>query len=191
MIRPKLSIILFLALTAVSLIGQGREFPSDSIYQLDIPLTTQDQRAVRLPALSGKVQIVTMFYGSCTYVCPMTIQSLKNLDSELNDLERSQLRILLVSIDPERDTVDALKSLATKHKLDTARWSLVRANSKDVRKIAAVLGVQYRQLENKEFNHSTLLSLISPEGKIVGKTELNGGIDSSFRAELKRQLTLQ
>jgi protein SCO1/2 len=35
-----------------------------------------------------------------------------------------------------------------------------------VRTIAAMLNVQYRQLPGGEFNHSTVITLLSPQGEI-------------------------
>jgi protein SCO1 len=167
------------------------ELPSDSIYRLDVPLTTQDGRSAPLASFAGKIRIVTMFYASCPYVCPMTIQTLKDLEATLSATERSRLRILMVSVDPQRDTIDALASLAIKRELDLKRWSLARAQASDVRKIAAVLGIQYRQLANKEFNHSTILALVSREGRILAKSNSTGSIDPQFSATLRKVLSDQ
>jgi protein SCO1 len=164
------------------------QLPSDSIYQLDIPLTTQDAKTVRLPVMSGHVRIVTMFYGSCSYVCPMTIETIKRIDSSLGVDEHTRLRMLLISIDPERDTPAALAHLMLERKLDASRWTLATAKSSDVRKIAAVLGVQYRQLTNKEFNHSTVLTLISSDGQIIARSNSIGSVDSKFVAAVRAAL---
>jgi hypothetical protein len=58
--------------------------------------------------------------------------------------------MLLISIDPERDTVANLSALGTSRKLDKARWTLARTGAASVRKIAAVLGIQYRKLPRRE-----------------------------------------
>ncbi len=191
MIRLTILINLFAALVCVTPTAHAEKFPTDSIYRLNIPLTAQDGRTVPLPSLSGRVRIVTMFYASCSYVCPMTIQSLKDLELGLSEQERSRLQILMVSIDPDRDSVEALGALAAKHELDATRWSLARANKTDIRKLAGMLGVQYRQLENKEFNHSTILTLVSTDGKIIARTDSNNGIDSKFKTQLQNLLRQQ
>jgi protein SCO1 len=164
------------------------ELPSDSIYRLDVPLTTQDGELTRLPALAGHVRIVTMFYASCPYVCPITIETLKYVDAQLSNNERAKLRVLLVSVDPERDTPKALASLAAKRQLDLKRWSLARPQASDVRKIAAVLGIQYRQLPDKEFNHSTTLALISADGRIVARSNNAGTLDLQFLTAVHQAL---
>jgi protein SCO1 len=164
------------------------ELPSDSIYRLDVLLTTQDGNSTRLPTLAGPVRIVSMFYASCPYVCPITIETLKHVDAQLSNNERAKLRVLLVSIDPERDTPQALAGLAARRQLDLTRWSLARPLASDVRKIAAVLGVQYRQLTDKEFNHSTTLALISSNGRIVAKSNNTGTLDLQFLTAVHQAL---
>lgn len=178
---------LLFILICTPLPGFAEEFPSDSIYQLNIPLTTQDGRTAPLLNFAKQIRIVTMLYTSCAYVCPMTIQSIKDLEAALPEQERARLKILLVSIDPQRDSVETLAAFAAKHELDLARWSLARATPGDVRKLAAMLGVQYRQLANKEFNHSTVLALISPDGRIVAKAN-SDDITANFSAMLRQTL---
>lgn len=190
MMRMARFIHLLFILTCTSLSGIAEEFPSDSIYRLNIKLTTQDGHTALLPAFAKHVRIVTMLYTSCSYVCPMTVQSIKDLEAALGPQERARLKILLVSIDPQRDGVNTLAAFATKHQLDLARWSLARATTGDVRKLAATLGVQYRQLANKEFNHSTVLALISPEGRIIAKAN-SDDITANFSDALRKVLSTQ
>ena len=99
--------------------------------------------------------------------------------------------ILLVSVDPQRDTIDVLASLAAKREIDLQRWSLTRAQASDVRKIAAILGIQYRQLANKEFNHSTVLALVSRDGRILAKNNSTAIINPQFSATLRKALSDQ
>jgi protein SCO1/2 len=57
--------------------GNARSLPSDSIYQLDVALTDQAGHSAPLAARRGTPQLVTMFYTSCTMVCPLIIDTLK------------------------------------------------------------------------------------------------------------------
>ncbi len=45
--------------------------PNDSIYQMDVRLTDQGGHTAPLSDRRGQVQLVSMFYSSCTMVCPM------------------------------------------------------------------------------------------------------------------------
>ena len=49
-----------------------------------------------------------------------------------------------------------------------------------MRKLAAMLGIQYRELPSGEFNHSSVIVLLDAEGRVVGKTSLLGEADPAF-----------
>ena len=162
--------------------------PGDSVYQLDIPLTNQDGRDYRIADLRGKPVLIAMFYTSCKYVCPLIVDSMLRVDKGLTPEERSQLRVVLVSFDPEHDTPQALKAVAVERHLDLPRWTLDRTDAESVRKLAAVLGVQYRSIENGDFNHSTVISLLDRDGRIAARSSRTGEPDPGLVAATKREL---
>jgi protein SCO1/2 len=129
-----------------------------------------------------------MFYTSCPYVCPLVIDTLKKTQAELAPEERAKLQVLLVSFDPERDSVERLKEVFDQRKIDAATWTLARTPAPSVRKLAAVLGIQYRALADREINHSTALVLLDPDGRAIARTEQIGAVDPEFVAALKRAL---
>ena len=125
-----------------------------------------------------------MFYASCPAVCPMLVDTLRATEKQLDPATRADLRVLMISIDPERDTPEALRSLAASRRIDTSRWTLARADSADVRTIAALLNVQYRQLPGGEFNHSTVITLLSPLGVVETSSSKLGTPDPALVAKL-------
>src|SRR3546814_16197960 len=94
-----------------------------------------------------------MFYTSGQYVCPLIVDSGKAVERALSTDERAKLGILLISMDPARDDPEALMSVASKRKLDGARWSLASPAPDNVRGGAGVLGVRCRPLPGGEGNH--------------------------------------
>jgi protein SCO1 len=93
---------------------------------------------------------------------------------------RNHLSVGLISLDPQRDSPAALKKTASQRSVDETRWRLYRAESADVRKVAATLGIQYRRLSSGEFNHSTVLILLDAQGRIVARTEKIAVADPEF-----------
>jgi protein SCO1/2 len=87
------------------------------------------------------------------------------------------LRVLLVSLDAERDTPAALRKLADERRIDTSRWTLAHADAAAVRRIAAALNIQYRQLPNGEFSHSTIISALNVDGNIAVQSAELGRAD--------------
>ncbi len=161
---------------------------SQSIHQLQIPLTDQSNHAFTLADRRGAPMIVSMFYTSCQFVCPMLVDAIRATERQLGDAERKRLNVLLVSFDPTHDSVDVLRRTADERKLETPRWTLARTDAKSVRKLAALLDIQYRALENGEFNHSTVLILVDADGRIVGRTSELAGADPAFVKLVKATL---
>lgn len=148
--------------------------PGDSIYQLPLPLTDSQGQTRDWRTLRGKPRLVSMFYTSCQYICPLIIESGKAVERQLSPDQQKRLGVLLVSMDPARDTPPALKKVVDQRKLDLARWTLAAPPADDVRSVAAVLGIRYRQLADGEFNHSSMLILVDANGRILARTEKIG-----------------
>lgn len=162
--------------------------PSDSIYQLPVTLTGQDGRSAALDARRGAPVLLSMFYTSCKFVCPMLIETVRDVETKLSAEEREHLSVLLVSIDPAHDSVEVLKRTADERHVDSARWTLARTDAATVRKLAAVLGIQYRALTDGEFNHTTAVILIDAEGRIAARTTRVGSADPAFVKRVKAVL---
>ena len=129
-----------------------------------------------------------MFYSNCQFVCPMLIDSLRDTESKLDAGERDHLGVLMVSIDPAHDTVAVLKQKADERAIAAPRWAMARTDPASVRKLAAVLGIQYRALANGEFNHTTALILLDADGRIVARSSQLGNADPAFVLKVKQAL---
>lgn len=169
--------------------ADAKPLPGDSAFRLPDRFVDQDGRAFTLAQRRGRAQVVTMFYSSCKYACPLLIDTGKGVEHALTPAERGKLRILYVSLDPVRDQPKVLSALATQRRLDRARWTLATTDAAGVRRTAAVLGVRYRQLDNGEFNHSSQLILLDREGRVLARTDKLGPIpDPDFIAKVKAAL---
>ena len=154
--------------------------PTDSIYQLAVTLTDQEDRTTQLDERRGQPMLVSMFYTSCQFVCPMLIDALRDTEARLSVDERKRLSVLMISFDPAHDSVTVLKRTADERQLDPAHWTLARTDPAAARKLAAVLGIQYRALANGDFNHTSTLILVDGEGRIVARTAQLGNADPAF-----------
>lgn len=159
--------------------------PGDSIYRLDASLTDAQGRSFDLASLQGTPLIASMFYTSCTMVCPMIFETVHATLRALPAADRKALRILMVSFDPERDTTAVLQQSAEAHGCDS-RWVLARCDEATTRKVAAVLGIQYRRIANGEFNHSTTLDLLDRQGRITARSGKLGGADAALVAAVRK-----
>ena len=178
---------LLLALSACVAGVHAAALPGDSIYQLAPALVDQDGRPFELASTRGGVVLASMFYSSCEMVCPVLFETIAQTVKALPAAERDRVRIVMVSFDPERDTVEVLKDTAQRHGCGPA-WTLARGSAADVRRIAAVLGVQYRRLDSGEFNHSTQVELLDRDGRIVQRSGRLGEVDPALVQALRREV---
>jgi protein SCO1/2 len=178
------SLMALAALACAPAFAAADAVPSSSIYKLQGTLTDQDGRAFDLASLRGQPVLVSMFYTSCQMVCPMLIETVHNTLNALPAAERKDVRVLMVSFDPARDTVAVLKETAAKRHCDS-QWTLARTDDATTRKIAALLGIQYRKLADGEFNHSTVITLLDRDGRIAGKSGKLGPADPAFVKSVK------
>lgn len=181
MLRLALAAVLALALPVAA-----QPLPDDSLYQLKLPLQTHAGQAATLDLHRGHPLLVTMFYTRCGYVCPLLLRSLQRLDAGLDPALRARVRVLAVSFDAEYDAPPVLAATADKYGLDGARWTLAQAKPHDVRKLAAALGIQYRQLPDGGFNHATIITLLDADGRAVARTSNPSQPEPEFLAALRK-----
>jgi protein SCO1/2 len=166
----------------------GNSLPPNSVYHLQVSVEDQFGDITGLDRYRGHPVLITMFYASCPHVCPMLISTIKQTESELSVEERADVRVLAISIDPERDTPEKLRETLERHSVDASRWSLVRSQPGDLRTISGVFGVKYKQLPDGEFNHTTRIVLLDREGRKVASTEQLGRRDAAFLKAIKSSL---
>lgn len=165
---------------AHEVIAPGATVPGESLYQLAFPLTAQDGKTVSFESLRGRPMLVTMFYTSCDGVCPMLAFSMRRMVAALPAEQRGRVRAVMVSFDPELDSPQALQDFAKLHQLSSSQWLLARAEEADVRELAAVLGIRYRQLPSGAFSHSAVITLLDADGVVRARTENLQTLDPDF-----------
>lgn len=145
--------------------------PGDSIYVLGTRLVDQDGASVPLDVFRGHPVLVAMFYGTCPAACPTLTHDIKRIEGRLTPEERVDVRVLMISFDPERDTPSALAALAKKYAVDTTRWKFATSSESGVREISAALDVPYRKLDDGEFSHATKIVLLDRDGAVAATLE--------------------
>lgn len=116
--RPLLIVAAIAAAATAAAISAGRLLTPPSFhgtaYQpaqaaADFTLTDQSGQPLSLHDLRGSTVLLFFGYTSCPDVCPLT---LAKLDHALDDIGAGpdEARVVMVSIDPTRDTPDALAS---------------------------------------------------------------------------------
>ncbi|CAJ0788338.1 hypothetical protein LMG7141_02069 [Ralstonia condita] len=184
--------VLLTTLLAASAAGAQAAGPAatGSLYQSDVALTDQNGRVFHLADLRGEPVLVSMFYSSCQMVCPMIFETIRATLAKGGKPAHDGMRVLMVTIDPERDSVAALKQTAAAHGADD-RWQVARTTASGTREVAALLGVQYRKLADGDFNHSSTIVLLDADGRINARTNTLGAVDPKLVESMRKLVSAQ
>ena len=160
----------------------------DSIYALPVPLERSDGQRMPLAGFRGRPLLLAMFYSQCSSACPVLVERLRVSVGRLAPEERRRLTILLVSLDPGRDTPAALEEFAGRHHIGDDGWVLARASAHDTRALATVLGIRFRALPDGTITHSAPIVLLDAAGSIIARTTELQSDDAAFEAALRAAL---
>jgi protein SCO1/2 len=142
--------------------------PTDkSIYQVESRWTTDTGKEIKLSALSGRPQVLVMFFANCTYACPILVSDLQRIEAALPPEVRARIGFTLVSFDSRRDTAAALADYRRSRQLTAENWALLHGQPDDVLELAALLGVRYKEDAYGQFMHSNVITLLNAQGEIV------------------------
>ena len=148
------------ALTAagIILLPQSRNVPN-------LTLTDQDGLPVSLNSLRGKWTLLFFGYTFCPDICPTTLAQLRQIKSELPKEAVDKLRVVLVSVDPHRDTPQQLKTyLGYFDKQFIGLTAPVDA----VQTLANAVSIPFIPADTRKPNytvdHSGNLALLGPDG---------------------------
>lgn len=147
----------------------GAALKEESIYNLKSELLNTDGKKVSLDSLKGQPVVISMAYTSCAYACPMILSQMQVLEKELEKKGVDKVRFVLVSFDPKHDTPNVIKNYMTKRNL-SKRWNFYTATSdKSPREIATLLGIKYKKIDNVDFDHSFIITVLDSDGVIQGQ----------------------
>jgi protein SCO1/2 len=171
----------------------GPQFRSTDItgapYGHTLELADHTGKPRRLEDWRGKAVVLVFGFTHCPDVCPTTLADIALAMKELgSDAERVQ--VLMVSVDPERDTPQALAKYVTAF---DPRFVAMRGDLEATRKVAQEFKVYFekrKQGESYTVDHSAQSYVIDPQGKLrllVRHDRIPQDLAHDLRALLSRQ----
>lgn len=90
----------------------------------DAVLTDQSGRPVKLKTdvIADRIVVLDFVYTTCTTVCPVLTALLANVQNQLDDTARGDVRLVSITVDPARDTASRLKEYADRHGVNQPGW---------------------------------------------------------------------
>ena len=161
-------IICSLALAAAGC-DAGAKFKSTDItgapYGKALELTDHNGKPRRLEDFRGKAVVLFFGFTHCPDVCPTTLADIAAAVKSLG-AEADKVQVLMVSVDPERDTPDSLGKYVTA--FDPGFLGL-RGDLDATKKVAAEFNIYFERAKtgaSYTVNHSTQSYVIDPQGRL-------------------------
>jgi protein SCO1/2 len=132
-------------------------------------LTTQQDEKKNLKDFRGKVLLVTFIFTTCSGSCPATTSRMAQLQVELKrrgDLPAKPIHFVSITLDPERDTPEALRRYVQLYDLDAEGWTFFTGKSDEVMRTVKDWGMWARPAANAQLDHPSRVFLVDPKGRI-------------------------
>lgn len=133
----------------------------------DFTLTDQAGEEVSLADLRGQVVLMDFIYTHCPGPCPILTSTHVRVQRTLPEPLRERVHFVSISIDPERDTPEALREYAEARGADLADWSFLTGDPEAVDPVLRAYGVGATPGEGGEIVHVVATYLIDPQGNIA------------------------
>ena len=133
-------------------------------------LTDQAGRAVTDQDLRGAVQIVDFIFTNCPDVCPTLTAQMSSLQARLPAVG---VGLVSFTVDPERDTPEALAAWAERFKADPSRWRFLTGDAEQLRVVVRSMMLAAEKAPpgpDGSYNvvHSEKFVLLDVDGNIRG-----------------------
>lgn len=135
----------------------------------DFQFINQNGDTISQKSFEGKIYVANFFFASCPGVCPKMTDEVKLVQDEFKD--NKDVMFISHTVDPEHDSLPALKAFAEKHGADLDKWFFVTGNRDSIYTLA-IKGYLVPAAEDARaeggFLHSQDLLLIDKEKRIRG-----------------------
>ncbi len=145
----------------------------------DFQLTDHDGQPFALDSQRGKVVLIFFGYSSCPDACPTTLSKLSRVARLLGD-DRSRMRTLYVSVDPERDTPSVLKADLASFALDAIGLT---GTKEEIDRVVEQYGASYEVVPTPQsaarytISHTTAVYALDAKGRVRKTFEYEATVD--------------
>jgi protein SCO1/2 len=163
----------------------------------NVTLVNQLGDTVSLYDIQNRIIVADFFFTRCPSICPKMTSNMAKLQQSFSHynqgrkvIDSSIVRFLSFSIDPERDSVAALKSYADKYSVNHDNWWMLTGEKKTIYDFALnelKLGLQDGEGVDTSFIHSQKFVLLDKDYIVRG---YYNGLDTVSLAQLAKDIGL-
>lgn len=146
-------------------------------------LVDQDDQAFDTRDLRDRWHLLFLGFTACPDVCPTTLSDLRRLLGRLQPELRERIQVVLVSVDPARDTPERLKQYLAYYR---SGFKGLTGDLSELTKLSKALGLPFVPANAADgdysVSHSGNIALVAPDGSLRGHIraplKLNGLADA-------------
>ena len=113
--------------------------------------------------LLGKVWVADFIFTNCPGPCPLMTLQMHRIQERFKSSD--DLRLVSITVDPERDTLPVLKEYARKYQADPHKWFFLRGPRKEAHELA-FKGFKQGSKADPLNDHSIRFALVDRLGRI-------------------------
>jgi protein SCO1/2 len=134
----------------------------------DFTLPTSTGEKMSLSDFRGKYVVLFFGYTYCPDVCPTTLSDLQQMLKTLGAERADEVQVVMVSVDPERDTPEQLASYLN---FFDPSYIGMTGTVEEIQPVASQFGVFFERQpgsENTDYlvDHTSAVTVIDPEGYV-------------------------
>lgn len=163
----------------------GAVIPPIAVPQINVITSAGEHRSLR-DLLAGYATAMQLMFTSCRSICPIEAATLSRVQDALGGYPRSDIRLLSLSIDPDNDTPEKLRSWLERFGARPV-WTAAAPLVEDIPKVRILFDRRSYLGED----HSTAVGLIDGQARLVWRTselpsprEVANALDSIADAKL-------
>ncbi len=142
----------------------------------DFAFIDQNGEEVNQDSLRGNIYVASFFFANCPTICPAMNFHLQQIADRFKGYD--DFYILSHTVDPEKDTVEALYAYAKNNGFDKPNWHFVTGDKDAIYNAARnyYLSAYKDELAPGGFLHSQSVVLVDWEGRIRTRKDENGNL---------------
>jgi len=143
-----------------------------------VALTDFNGQPRTLKDFAGKVQVVFFGFTQCPDVCPTSLAELSDVMQQLGP-DADRVQVLLITVDPERDTPEVLKQYVTNF---DPRFLALTGSADQIKQAAASFKAYYAKVPRPDgdytMDHTAAFYLLDGKGEARVLANNNIGADA-------------
>ena len=135
----------------------------------DWRLIDQNGTALKAADFDGKVVLVSFIFTTCNGSCPATTHRMEKVHSELKTrglLKNDRVRLLSITLDPQRDTPQKLHDYMELYDADPKSWTFLTGSKKTIDPVLDAFGMWAKPAANGQLDHPSRIFLIDSRRRV-------------------------